>query len=70
MGDGENEPMENSEKKKLCVSSFLMIFHLNQYSEKKTGDPNFGGVSNWKFFCKTDTKEMTDIFQFFHNGQC
>ena len=69
MGDGENEPMENSEKKKICISSFLMIFRFHQHSEKETGDPDLGGgVSNWKFFHMIDIKEMAVIFQFFHNG--
>ena len=35
---------------------------------RKTGDPNFGGVGNWKFFHTIDIKEMAAIFQFFHNG--
>ena len=26
------------------------------------------GVSNWKFFCTIDIKEMAAIFQFFHNA--
>ena len=44
-------------------------FHLWFSDEKKTGDPNFGGVSNLKFFRMIDIKEMAAIFQFFHNDQ-
>ena len=44
---GKNEPMESSEKKKICTSGFLMIFHLDQHSEKKTGDPN---LKKWQHF--------------------
>ena len=36
----------------------------------KLRDPNFWGVSNWKFFRTIDIKEMVAIFQFVHNGQC
>ena len=32
--------------------------------------PNFGGVSNLKFFHRIDIYEMVAIFQFFHTGQC
>ena len=31
----------------------------------ETGDPNFGGFGNWKFFRMIDIKEMAAIFQFF-----
>ena len=34
----------------------------------KTGDPNFGEVSNLKFFHMIDINEMAAIFQFFDNG--
>ena len=46
-----------------------MIFHFYQHSEKKTADPNFGEVSNFKFFCTIDIKEMAATFQFLHNGR-
>ena len=64
---GKNEPMENSEKKKICISSFPKIFCL--LNTRKTRDLNFGKVSNLKFFHTIDIKEMAAIFQFFHNGQ-
>ena len=45
----------------------MLIFHF--VDTRKTRDPNFGGVSNLKFFCTINIKEMAAIFQFFHNGQ-
>ena len=39
-----------------------MIFHFHQHSEKKTGDPNFGGVGNWKFFCMINIKRNGSHF--------
>ena len=36
---------------------------------RKTGDRNFEGVGNWKFFRMIDIYEMVAIFWFFHNGQ-
>ena len=56
----KNKPMENSKKENL---------HLQFSDEKKTGNPNFGGVINLKIFHMIDIKEMAAIFQFFHNGQ-
>ena len=53
------------QKKKICISSFLMIFRFHQHLEKKTGKETGG---NWKFFCKIDIKEMAAIFQCSHNG--
>ena len=35
---------------------------------RKPETQTLGGVSNWKFFCMIDIKEMAAIFQFFHNG--
>ena len=55
----KNKPMENSKKENL---------HLQFSDEKKTRDPNFGGVSNLKFFCTINIKGMAAIFQCFHNG--
>ena len=53
------------------MADIFQFFHNGQHwysisvNSRKTGDPNFGMVSNWKVFCKIDIKEMADIFQFF-----
>ena len=57
------------------MAAILQFFHNSQcwYSisvdTQKTGDPNFGGVSNLKFFRTINIKEKAALFQFFHNGQ-
>ena len=68
MGDGENEPMENSEKRKFASPVFR--WYSVSIDTWKTGDPNFGGVGNLKFFHTIDINEMAAIFHFFHNGRC
>ena len=53
------------------MAAIFQFFHNGRHwysisvDTQKTGDPNFKGVGNWKFFCTIDIKEMAAIFQFF-----
>ena len=64
---GKNEPMENSEKRKFASPVFQ--WYSISVNTGKTRDPNFGEVSNLKFFCMININKMAAIFQFFHNGR-
>ena len=76
---GENEPMENSEKKKICISSIrwysisidTIFFHNGQcwYSvsidTQKTGDPTLGGLVIGNFSIWLILKKWQPFFNFF-----
>ena len=64
----ENDPMENSEKRKFASPVYADIPFLLTLGKPET--QTLGGVSNWKFFRTINIKEMAAIFQFFHNDRC
>ena len=57
------------------MAGIFHFFHNGQHwysisvDTQKNGDPNFGGVSNLKFFRMIDINKMVAILNFFHNGQ-
>ena len=69
----KNEPMEDSEKENLHLqfSDFIMADADIPFPSKLGKlETQTLGVSNLKFFCAIDIKEMAAIFQIFHNGRC
>ena len=64
----ENDPMENSEKRKFASAVSADIPFLLTLGKPET--QTLGGSVIGNFFRTIDIKEMAAIFQFFHNDRC